>query len=397
MIGHKGSIIQAIAVETGTRIFVDKSTWNGGNVAVRIEGYPKQIDDAFKACHRVVETSNRFSPARKAEVTAMNFRNGSLRKVPRTGRGLAQKVTDVSNPKQMSGTQDNTPAMEGLVDHSDDGDQKQFPLTDKPPPLHGTVATESESKVTKGSVDQKKPIAHSLGLDSKGTSLSSADVPATHDETMSKIDGGEKSVPTSMLVENVCIDEKETSANASSSVSQILSSSSGFTRSLSPSHKHERTSSLQKENDLLVFLRRQADYLKSSPEHFFSILKLYGVVSISDLKHAVNEEFFESIMKDEFVKTFKWATFKSVVSFESVSPHKWNLECPLSSKLMVDPVLASDGFTYERSAIESWFSKYDYDLGKVISPKTNSPMLNLILIPNDELREMVRKDRESSS
>ena len=32
---------------------------------------------------------------------------------------------------------------------------------------------------------------------------------------------------------------------------------------------------------------------------------------------------------------------------------------------MVDPVLAADGFNYERSAIQEWFDK-----GNMISPKT---------------------------
>jgi hypothetical protein len=50
-------------------------------------------------------------------------------------------------------------------------------------------------------------------------------------------------------------------------------------------------------------------------------------------------------------------------------------------KRMVDPVIAADGYTYERTAIEQWFLK-----GKAISPITGMVLLNQTLIPNIHLR-----------
>ncbi|KAL3934022.1 MAG: hypothetical protein SGPRY_000023, partial [Prymnesium sp.] len=35
-------------------------------------------------------------------------------------------------------------------------------------------------------------------------------------------------------------------------------------------------------------------------------------------------------------------------------PEAVDLKCPISNVLMFDPVIAEDGFTYERSAIELW-------------------------------------------
>lgn len=45
-------------------------------------------------------------------------------------------------------------------------------------------------------------------------------------------------------------------------------------------------------------------------------------------------------------------------------------------ELFVDPVIAADGFTYERSAIEDWLTR------KKTSPMTNVPLEHERLIPN---------------
>lgn len=51
---------------------------------------------------------------------------------------------------------------------------------------------------------------------------------------------------------------------------------------------------------------------------------------------------------------------------------------------MVDPVLASDGFTYERYAIEDWLSRND------TSPMTNLPLPNKTVVPNIALGQVIR-------
>jgi len=54
-----------------------------------------------------------------------------------------------------------------------------------------------------------------------------------------------------------------------------------------------------------------------------------------------------------------------------------DLECPITGVLFVDPVMTVDGQTYERSAIERWFSD-----GHRTSPATNVPLSSLTLFPN---------------
>ena len=59
--------------------------------------------------------------------------------------------------------------------------------------------------------------------------------------------------------------------------------------------------------------------------------------------------------------------------------------CPITTELMTDPVLATDGHTYERSAIERWFAT-----GKTSSPKTGEPLEVTAVFPNHSVRSMIR-------
>ena len=62
------------------------------------------------------------------------------------------------------------------------------------------------------------------------------------------------------------------------------------------------------------------------------------------------------------------------------SPSGVNLQCPLSCSLFVDPVIAEDGYSYSRNAIQHWF-----DSGMTLSPLTNE-RISTKLEPNVALR-----------
>lgn len=66
-------------------------------------------------------------------------------------------------------------------------------------------------------------------------------------------------------------------------------------------------------------------------------------------------------------------------------------ECPITSNLMVDPVITSDGHTYERYAIERWLSTND------TSPLTGALLLSNNMVPNIALRKMIQAFREEHS
>lgn len=59
-------------------------------------------------------------------------------------------------------------------------------------------------------------------------------------------------------------------------------------------------------------------------------------------------------------------------------------ECPITREQMVDPVIASDGFTYERDAISRWLSS------RGTSPQTNAPLASRNLVPNRALKALIQ-------
>lgn len=71
----------------------------------------------------------------------------------------------------------------------------------------------------------------------------------------------------------------------------------------------------------------------------------------------------------------------------AVPPGDWLmpfLECPISQEIMVDPVVAEDGQTYERAALMGWLGE------KPISPVTGRRMGSLV-VPNHALRSIIAK------
>lgn len=65
--------------------------------------------------------------------------------------------------------------------------------------------------------------------------------------------------------------------------------------------------------------------------------------------------------------------------------------CPITFEIMRDPVICADGHTYERTAIEHWFSRENRT-----SPLTNATLSSLNLIPNYGLRASIDLFRETA-
>ncbi|XP_070536971.1 WD repeat, SAM and U-box domain-containing protein 1-like [Ptychodera flava] len=64
------------------------------------------------------------------------------------------------------------------------------------------------------------------------------------------------------------------------------------------------------------------------------------------------------------------------------------LLCPITREIMRDPVIASDGYSYERSSIESWMRS-----GKNTSPMTNNILPNTTLTPNRMLKMLIERSQ----
>ena len=65
-----------------------------------------------------------------------------------------------------------------------------------------------------------------------------------------------------------------------------------------------------------------------------------------------------------------------------------SFNCPITHCTLIDPVIAADGFTYERHAIERWLRSSDR------SPSTNLPLPHRGVVPNLGLRSAISEWRQ---
>ena len=151
----------------------------------------------------------------------------------------------------------------------------------------------------------------------------------------------------------------------------------------------------QKDSDLLALLTTLKTCLKSSPETFAAWLEGEDIHSIEDLREAVQDnDFVKHDMQENGLKGFKRSAFKKSVlaTRSSETPPPSELICPISHSLMMDdPVVARDGFTYERAAIENWFRQERQTHEHVRSPLLNQKMDDLTLLPSASIRGMARE------
>ena len=66
--------------------------------------------------------------------------------------------------------------------------------------------------------------------------------------------------------------------------------------------------------------------------------------------------------------------------------------CAISLDIVHDPVTTSDGHTYERNSIESWFARHDTP--KPPSPKTGLPLADRSLSPDERCKAMIARYHE---
>ena len=72
----------------------------------------------------------------------------------------------------------------------------------------------------------------------------------------------------------------------------------------------------------------------------------------------------------------------SASTCEVEAPHEFS--CPITFEIMVDPVFATDGHSYERVAIQAWLHTHN------TSPKTGQQLESSTLIPNHSLKSLIQ-------
>ena len=135
---------------------------------------------------------------------------------------------------------------------------------------------------------------------------------------------------------------------------------------------------LKEDDPLLAFLRSQQTCIKGSADEFYNwLVESEDIVTMDSLKEAVQDnDYLDMKMKAgngvNGIKGYKRGPFRRAVlehsglcsqpssssedNTDSGPPSE--LVCPIGLELMIDdPVVASDGVTYERANIEEWFRK----------------------------------------
>uniref|UniRef100_A0A7S2RR37 U-box domain-containing protein n=1 Tax=Rhizochromulina marina TaxID=1034831 RepID=A0A7S2RR37_9STRA len=100
-----------------------------------------------------------------------------------------------------------------------------------------------------------------------------------------------------------------------------------------------------------------------------------SAIKALDISQELNEQLSQS-RKGEFVE--------SGVDYQKVPD---SFLCPITREIMSDPVMCSDGHTYEREAITQWLMMNSR------SPKTNETLESKVTIPNHSLRNAIEEFR----
>ncbi|XP_056633756.1 WD repeat, SAM and U-box domain-containing protein 1-like [Diorhabda sublineata] len=108
------------------------------------------------------------------------------------------------------------------------------------------------------------------------------------------------------------------------------------------------------------------------------------IITLSEEQICTELDLDEEV-KEKFVKEMRWLKNKEIKMDAATwldVPDKFL--CPITREIMNDPVICSDGYTYEKNAISEWFMS-----GKYTSPMTNEKLVNSNVISNTKLRTAI--------
>ncbi|KAM0018840.1 putative U box domain, armadillo-like helical, Zinc finger, RING/FYVE/PHD-type [Helianthus debilis subsp. tardiflorus] len=94
------------------------------------------------------------------------------------------------------------------------------------------------------------------------------------------------------------------------------------------------------------------------------------------------------LFENSFVENMHYQIYhsneKDELNLSCLNPE--DFRCPISLELMMDPVTVSTGQTYDRVSIQKWLNS-----GNLICPKTGGKLATTELVPNSNLRKVIRQ------
>lgn len=125
--------------------------------------------------------------------------------------------------------------------------------------------------------------------------------------------------------------------------------------------------------------------------YFLYLLKKYGQLIIEEHRERASSLGYEKSdngyrhnqsTEVEPQKQYEHYKAQSYLLSRAVPPEEF--KCPISGRLMYDPVVTASGETYERMWIQKWI-----DEGNDTCPKTNVKLTHLLLIPNSIMKDLI--------
>lgn len=122
--------------------------------------------------------------------------------------------------------------------------------------------------------------------------------------------------------------------------------------------------------------------LSSGNQNIIQTVEQVSTLETKDIQDLLNK--LLETMNNNYSTTTASTGVRTVMNPEEVVPR--GLMCPITLTVMVDPVIAADGHSYERSAIEHWLTS-----GNILSPLTNIHLAHSNLVPNHSLKMVIQE------
>ena len=143
-----------------------------------------------------------------------------------------------------------------------------------------------------------------------------------------------------------------------------------------------------KSNNIISTLKKQiADLHQLNDRYDGYIDEMYDVINDRDntiqrLRDEIDKfkNGFNNITTSKLTQQ-AYDTLQS--KYQSIEDTKYSIKCPITQEIIIEPVIAFDGQTYEKQAIQEWLKNSDK------SPINGSTLHSTLLIPNHFARILI--------